>query len=76
MRSTKIIIADFEADRHSSSESLEKKFLESRWISSLFVNITNEAGGITVNLDSSLMFVYFKEFLYKNYWKFNHFYIA
>jgi hypothetical protein len=29
MRSSKIIIADFEADRHSSRESLEKKFVES-----------------------------------------------
>ena len=29
MRSSKIMIADFEADRHSSRESLEKKFVES-----------------------------------------------
>jgi hypothetical protein len=76
MRSSKRIIADFEADRHYSKESLENKFVESRWINSLFINLTNEAEGTDVNLDNSLMFVFLEEFLYKNYWKFNHFYLA
>ena len=56
IRSSKIMIADFEADRHRVS--LEMKFVESRWISSLFRNVKNEAEGINVNLDSSLIFVY------------------
>jgi hypothetical protein len=70
IRSSKIMIADFEADRYSSRDSLEKKFIESQCISSLFRHVTN---GINVNMDSSLIFVYLEEFLYQNYWKFHHF---
>lgn len=73
IRSSKIIISDFEADRYSSRDYMEKKFIESRCISSLFRNVTNEANGINVNMDSSLIFVYLEEFLYQNYWKFHHF---
>ena len=73
IRNGKLMIAEFEADRHKIRAAAEKKFNGFSSIRSLFYNEANEVEGLDGYSDITLIFLYLEDFLYKNYWQWHHF---
>ena len=65
MKNAKLMIIAFEADRYQIRNVAEKIFNGFSPMRSLFHNQANEVEGIDPNADTTLIFVYLKDFLYK-----------
>ena len=72
MKNAKLMIVAFEADRYQIRDAAEKNFNGFSPMRSLFYNEANEEEGIDPNADTTLIFVYLEDFLYKNYWRWHH----
>ena len=72
IKNAKLMIVAFEADRYQIRDDAEKMFNGFAPMRSLFHNEANEEEGIDPNADTTLIFVYLEDFLYRNYWRWHH----
>ena len=73
MKSGKAMMIHFENDRDLARSRQMKKFICLPLVDNLFDEPQNDELNRSVSEQSCLIFLYLKDFLYKNFWKWHHF---